>query len=67
MGENGAEKCNQEASFPSMEVSIELGHQQQPQGGSKFYDEDGRLKRTGKNPNFALLLLSEPRILHVSE
>ncbi|XP_008781630.2 amino acid permease 3 [Phoenix dactylifera] len=47
MGENGAEKHNQQASFPAMEVSIELGHHQQPQGGSKFYDDDQRLKRTG--------------------
>ncbi|XP_010912574.1 amino acid permease 3 [Elaeis guineensis] len=43
MGENGAAKYYQHP----MEVSIELGHQQQQQGGSKFHDDDGRLKRTG--------------------
>ncbi|KAG1369954.1 amino acid permease 3 [Cocos nucifera] len=47
MGENGVEKYSQQASFTPMEVSIELGHQQQLQGGSKLYDDDGRLKRSG--------------------
>jgi hypothetical protein len=45
MGENGAPKYYQYPSYPSMDVvSAELG---QPQGGSKCYDDDGRLKRTG--------------------
>ncbi|XP_072965878.1 amino acid permease 3-like [Typha angustifolia] len=44
MGENGNAKYYQHAAFPAMDISIELGHQQV---GSKCYDDDGRLKRSG--------------------
>ncbi|CAA6660400.1 unnamed protein product [Spirodela intermedia] len=47
MGENGAAKNHQSlGAYPPFDVSINLG-QNQTLGGSKCYDDDGRLKRTG--------------------
>ncbi|RRT76414.1 hypothetical protein B296_00001303 [Ensete ventricosum] len=48
MDENGTAKYNQRPTFTPMEVSVELGHGNQLQGLSKCYDDDGRLKRSGK-------------------
>ena len=47
MGENTVAKSHHQVNFYSQEVSIDL-HQQ---GGSKCYDDDGRIKRTGKRRN----------------
>jgi hypothetical protein len=50
MGENGVPKhCYPAAAAAAMEVtSMELGHT----AGSKCYDDDGRLKRTGKDRSY---------------
>jgi len=47
MGENGGAKYYQQSAFTPMDVSIDINHQQ-AQGGPKCYDDDGKLKRTGK-------------------
>lgn len=51
MAENGGAKRYPQAGFAPMDVAIHIDHHPQPQEGSKCYDEDGKLKRTGEENN----------------
>lgn len=54
MGENAATKNNQHHQV--FDVSIDV----LAQNGSKCFDDDGRLKRSGKYPQYPVWLLPKP-------
>ncbi|RWW76177.1 hypothetical protein BHE74_00015745 [Ensete ventricosum] len=53
MGENGNAKHYQQPAVVPVNVSIELGHAHRLEDAFECYDDDGRLKRTGKDHYFA--------------